>query len=175
MCDHQVYTFLFWNSRVGEADQKLFDTSDKVHVYNNLQHVLNNENLQKLADEQKLVVPFVTGQFTNWEPRPMMNMKDFIDRFDAGKPSLRNLAIKKSLIDEKYNGQLEDALTEMQINMLTHELNEQLEKYQDLWMPIMQRNMRYTRPVLINADKKTLLDDKRIDLFIYAGMMRCGR
>ena len=43
--------------------------------------------------------PFVTGQFTNWEPKLMMNMKDFIDKFDGAKPTLHNLAVKKSFID----------------------------------------------------------------------------
>ena len=64
VCDHQVYSMLFWNELVGKADEYLFDATDRKYILKNLDHVLNEDNLERLQRGKEL--PFVTGQFTNW-------------------------------------------------------------------------------------------------------------
>ena len=107
--DRQAYTYIFWNELIGKSDEQMFELTDRFQILANLKSVLNDDYLQSKRRSQDDMAPLITGQFNDWNPQPMINIKDFVMQADVhGRPTLRKLAISKGFMEENSMWEVED-------------------------------------------------------------------
>lgn len=67
VCDQHIYSLIFWNELIGKQEELPFDVSDQ---------------LEKLNDFSKFQGPVIMGQFNNWKPQKLVEIKEFCDKIN---------------------------------------------------------------------------------------------
>ena len=93
VCDRQVYTLIFWNELIGAAEMSNFSMEDKNYIIDYIKKFENlnagkQSNFPTQDEPNHLKHPQIYGQFTNWQPKPMYEIKEFCDKLNVNKPNI---------------------------------------------------------------------------------------
>ena len=82
ICDKQIYSLVFWNEYVGQYQAGEFSRDDRNFIAKNIERI--NKDKEPVQDEEDKA-PYIYGQFTNWQPKRMFEIKEYCERIDTEK------------------------------------------------------------------------------------------
>mmetsp|Transcript_33921 Transcript_33921/g.52236 ORF Transcript_33921/g.52236 Transcript_33921/m.52236 type:complete len:183 (+) Transcript_33921:179-727(+) len=161
VCDRQVYSLIFWNELIGAAQMAQFSPADRNFIISHIKG-FNKDQADLMPapmqtpNQQKC--PMIFGEFTNWRPKRMFDIKEFCDRIDLDKPDF----FKKMQDSDLLDGDVKtvDDLKPKEREEYDLEVEAHYEKYGEKWKEVVKEFMKYQKPNLVNADMKTLIDNK---------------
>jgi hypothetical protein len=117
ICDCKPYTLFFWNTDIGQIDKNFFGDGDLEHVLK--QMGLVDKGKQYALDETSTdakYVPYIRGEFSNWQPVPMSEITDFCHTIDENRPTLVKMVMSlgsKKVV--KTEDEAKDYLSEFEL------------------------------------------------------------
>ena len=156
LCDHQVYSMIFWNQEIGEVHLNNIECDDLDFIVSHLEQINKKGEAEKKlresfkpGDDQ---CPLIYGQFTNWEPKRMFDMREFCERINQDKPDIFEMCRTKKLIDEDVRSV--EKLNEEDRISYEREVRFYYNSYRKIWKDIVQKYMKYKKPHLVNASMR---------------------
>jgi hypothetical protein len=119
------------------------------------------------------VFPYIYGDFTNWKPRRMYEIREYCNRIDPYKPNIFELCKQENIINTKAT-KIKD-LRNDEIERYQREVKHHYEGYKNSWKDIIQNEMKYKRPHIVNANFKSMIENKDYPLFVYPCFMKCSK
>ena len=105
MCDKWKYTFIFWDLRNQGAKYQIKDPILEEMLEDMIQN--SNERFTQLKKEQKIDTEkgrcYITGTFTNWQPRRMLQIDELCAYLQKKDDALQNVDRR-----EFYHGTIKD-------------------------------------------------------------------
>ena len=114
--------------------------------------------------------PIIYGDFTNWEPKPLMDVCELAEKFH---PQFTEEKIFQSMKDDRLMGYDQTALKEFQIPNFKKYVREFFEYEIDLnWKEVLERYLPYKKPHMVFAANTR--EDFYKNLFVFASMFKVG-
>ena len=85
VCDRKIYSIIFWNKEIGLMAEAEVPLEDQKFLVQNIERINPREDDLPQND---LSHPLIYGQFTNWKPRRMFEIREFCDRINNYKPNI---------------------------------------------------------------------------------------
>lgn len=133
ICDCKPYTLFFWNQDIGEHDELFFGSEDLKHVLKRIPGSGQDDALEKIG------IPYVRGEFNNWEPQPMWEVTEFCAAVDTNKPNLLAMARERQIVSPSISDdKVMDYLTPAELRKMEKEVKAYRMQYKWNWSAIIQ-------------------------------------
>ena len=134
----------------------------KIHDWNRFEQPMKQE-------PNEMVFPYIYGDFTNWKPKKMFEIREFCDRINQYKPEIFELCKQNDIIDQTAQ-KIED-LNEDELLKYQNEVKIYYDTYRITWKDIIQDQMQYKKPHIVNANFKAMIENRDVPLFVYPCFM----
>ena len=169
-CDRKVYSIIFWNELVGLVQLSKFSKSDTKWFIQKVQEF--NPDPKELEKEKcKMGAPTMYGEFTNWKPKKMREIREYCDKINTDKPNIFEICKDKDLIQPQFTT-VED-LPEEQLLKYEMEVKHYYESYKKIWKEIIFKYLKYQKPNLVNVNDYTTRTD--YPLYVFPCVMNMGK
>ena len=88
MCDRHIYSVIFWNEDIGQITLDLTDFADIDFFEDHLDRICAQNKVEQPDDSE---VPVIYGQFTNWMPMKMMDIRDYCFEINSNEDDVLEL------------------------------------------------------------------------------------
>jgi len=170
---------IFWNELIGHVELRKYRQDDQAFIVANIERINGkiDEKKEEASNEKPgskgKEHPMIYGQFTNWEPRRMFEIREYCDLVNEDKPDIFEMC-KKAKILPSTASTIEHLEAEELIKY-QEEVKFYYDSYKIVWKDIIQKYMKYKKPSLINAEKKDLIDRQDVPLYLYPTFLRSGK
>lgn len=136
ICDREVYTLIFWSPVIGRFEMKKVSEADQTFIIKNI----DGFNPHRQVEERENT-PYIYGQFTNWKPKRMYEIREYCYRIDHKKPNVfdkcRGFGYFRSEVDK-----FED-LNEEELEKYHNYMKRHLDTYSNQWKDVIQDYLKY--------------------------------
>jgi len=136
ICDREVYTLIFWSPVIGRFEMKKVSEADQTFIIKNIDEFNPHHQV-----EERDNVPHIYGQFTNWKPKRMYEIREYCYRIDHKKPNVfercRGFGYFRSEVDK-----LEDLNAE-ELEKYHNYMKKHLDTYGNQWKDVIQDYLKY--------------------------------
>lgn len=83
ICDREIYSIIFWNRIIGTMQIRKISAADQQYLIEEVNDINHNE-MPKTEDDN----PLIYGQFTNWKPKRMYEIREYCDKINRDRPNI---------------------------------------------------------------------------------------
>lgn len=160
--DHHIYSLIFWNELIGLVELRKYTAADTRHIVTRIKQINNeDEEEETLAAEtpqqtSQPVHPTIYGECTNWQPKRMIDIREYCDRINLDKPNMFEICRSKEIILK--TAESVETLDQKDTIAYKREVKFYFDSYRRVWKDIVQKYMKYQKTNIVNAGNKELVD-----------------
>ena len=177
VCDRQIFSLIFWNEYIGYSQAAAVSIKDRNFLINKIKEWNRFEETDKTENTpypgNQTVFPTIYGDFTNWKPKRMFEIREYCDRINSYKPNIFELCKQNEVINPWANS-IKD-LKGDQMQRYQREVKMHYDSYRTKWKDIIQGELKYKNPHIVNANFKGMIENQDVPLFVYPCFMKSSK